>query len=77
MLSNLASMPYKEGKILLNNCLECLEVKIHRKCTTNCECNVQATCDFFGEWKPSVRIKPFLFQTNEPVFDQKISIHIS
>lgn len=60
LLSNVASMPYKEGKILLNNCLECLEVKIHRKCTTNCECNVQAMCVFFGEWKPSVGILKLL-----------------
>lgn len=37
---NVVSMLYKEGKILLNNCLECLEVKIYRKCIINCECNV-------------------------------------
>lgn len=77
LLSNVANMPYKEGKILLNNCLECLEVKIHRKCTTNCECNVQAMCVFFGEWKPSVGIlKLLLFRLIKPIFDQEILIHI-
>lgn len=69
LLSNVASMPYKEGKILLNNCLECLEVKIHKKCTTNCECNVQAMCVFFGEWKTfGWNIKASSFQTNKTYF---------